>query len=79
MTFIHDAFNDIHRLGRYFEDYYDGRIKTLHPESRYGIFPHAPLAVDDFHFLYDDMLEVYAFLLCGYVNPKHNEKLSHQK
>jgi len=77
MKYIHDAFYDIHRVERYFEDYYDGRVMTFHPESRFGIFPHAPLAADDYFHLYNDMLEVYAFLITGYVNPKHKEKLTH--
>lgn len=74
MQYIHDAFYDVYRVDKYFEEYYEGRIKTMHPESRFGIFPHAPLMVDDFYHLADDLLEVYAFLLTGYVNPKHKEK-----
>ena len=74
MSYIHDAFHDIHRVEKYFEEYYEGRVKTFHPENRYGVFPHAPLAADDYNFLYNDMLEVYAFLICGYVNPKHKDK-----
>lgn len=75
MNYIHNAFYDIHRVDKYFEEYYEGRIKSMHPESRFGIFPHAPLMADDFYCLADDLLEVYAFLLTGYVNPKHKEKL----
>jgi len=77
MTYIHDAFFDIHRVEKYFEEYYDGRVMTFHPESRYGVYPHAPLAADDYYFLFNDMLEVYAFLICGYVHPKHKEKLQY--
>lgn len=77
MKYIHDAFYDIHRVKKYFEEYYEGRIKTLHPESRFGIFPHAPLTQDDFYELKDDLLEVYTFLITGYVHPKHKEKLKY--
>ena len=77
MIYIHDAFNDVIRVDKYFEEYYEGRIMTFHPESRYGIYPHAPLAADDYYCLFNDMLEVYAFLLCGYVQPKHKEKLKY--
>jgi hypothetical protein len=77
MTYIHDAFHDIYRTDKYFEEYYEGRIKTVHPESRFGVFPHAPLQADDFFDLKDDLLEVYTFLLTGYVNPKHKEKMKH--
>jgi hypothetical protein len=77
MTYIHDAFYDIHRVDKYFEEYYEGRIMSLHPESRFGVHPHAPLAVDDCYELFNDMIEVYAFLICGYVHPKHKEKLKY--
>jgi len=77
MTYIHDAFNDIDRVDKYFEDYYDGRIMTFHPESRFGIYPHAPLDADDYYELSRDMLEVYRFLICGYVHPYHKEKLKY--
>jgi hypothetical protein len=75
MKYIHNAFYDIYRADKYFEEYYEGRIKTVHPESRFGVFPHAPLMADDFFDLKDDLLEVYTFLLTGYVNPKHKEKI----
>lgn len=74
MTFIHDAFYDTHRVDKYFEEYYEGRVMSFHPESRLGIHPHAPLAADDYFDLFDNMIEVYAFLICGYVHPKHKEK-----
>jgi len=74
MTFIHDAFNDIHRVNKYFEDYYEGRVMSFHPESRLGTHPHAPLMADDYSFLFNDMLEVYAYLICGHIHPKHNKK-----
>lgn len=77
MTYVHDAFYDINRVDKYFEEYYEGRVMTFHPESRYGVYPHAPLAADDYYFLYNDMLEVYAFLICGHVHPKHKEKLQY--
>lgn len=78
MDYIHDAFHDIDRVERYFEYYYDQRIASFHPESRLGVFPHAPLFVDDQIFLYRDMIEVFRFLICGYVDPVHKEKLKYQ-
>ena len=76
MKYIHDAFNDIYRTEKYFEEYYEDRIRTVHPESRFRIFPHAPLMVDDFYDLKDDLVEVYLFLLTGYVNPRHENNNS---
>ena len=32
---------------------------------------------DDFFDLKDDLIEVYTFLLTGYVNPKHKEKMKY--
>jgi hypothetical protein len=47
---------------------------TMHPESRYGIFPHAPLFADDCYDLRDDLQEVYAYLVAGYVDPKCKDR-----
>lgn len=54
---------------KYFEDFYNSRIMSFHPESRFGMFPHAPLMVDDCYDLFDRLLEIYRYLLCGYVHP----------
>jgi hypothetical protein len=59
---------------KYFDEYYKSRIMSFHPESRFGIFPHAPLMVDDQFHLFTDLIDIYAFLVCGYVNPKYKEK-----
>lgn len=67
--YISKAFGE-ESLERYFKEYYDSRIMTFHPESRFGIFPHAPLMADDCYDLFDDLIEVYRYLICGYVVPK---------
>jgi hypothetical protein len=36
---------------RYFQEFYDQRVMTLHPASRFGELPYAPLMVDDFYHL----------------------------
>lgn len=36
-----------HAANKYFEEYYESRIMSFHPESRFGVFPHAPLMADD--------------------------------
>jgi hypothetical protein len=46
----------------YFEEFYEARIKTMHPSSRFGIFPVAPLEADDFYFLRRGLIEVYHWL-----------------
>jgi hypothetical protein len=77
--FIHDAFYDVNRLEKYFEEDYEKRILSFHPESRYGIYPHPPIMADDYYFLFNDLLEVYAYLLIGFVHPKHKEKLKYHE
>jgi hypothetical protein len=59
---------------RYFEEYYESRIMSFHPESRFGVFPHAPLMVDDCYDLFNDLIEVYCYLICGHIHPKHYER-----
>ncbi len=63
--FLDDAFN--WDSDGYFVAYYDARIRTIHPESRFGAYPAAPLLVDDFYDLYSDLILVYDFLLTDHV------------
>ena len=49
-VFYSDAAN------KYFEEYYESRIKSLHPESRFGVFPHAPLMADDCYDLFNELI-----------------------
>ena len=65
-SFLGRVFNEA-PLDRYFEEYYDSRIKTMHPESRFGIFPHAPLMADDYYHLRDSLRHLYVYLLIGFV------------
>jgi len=60
---IDEVFNPHLCTGSYFEDFYDARIKTMHPSSRFGIFPVAPLEADDFLFLRYGLIEVYHWLI----------------
>jgi hypothetical protein len=76
MAYIHDIFFTCHRntSEKYFGEYYESRIMSLHPENRFGVYAHAPLMVDDNYFLFNDMLEVFRYLICGYVDPKHQKR-----
>jgi hypothetical protein len=49
----------------YFEDYYSDRIMTMHPQSRFGIFPYAPISNSDFFGLYYSLREVYRWIILG--------------
>jgi hypothetical protein len=64
---IDKVFNPDVDTGGYFWEYYEDRIKTMHPSSRLGIFPVAPLTADDFFFLRQGLVEVYYWLITGRV------------
>ena len=51
----------------YFEDYYEDRIKIVHPASQFGVFPGAALGVDDVWFLRRTLIHLYDFLVTGNV------------
>ncbi|EPG4898032.1 hypothetical protein NM463_004189, partial [Citrobacter koseri] len=65
--FISKTFNSP-ETEKYFGEYYEDRIKTFHPKSRFGAYPHAPLTIDDYFFLSEDLITVYLYLTCGYVS-----------
>jgi hypothetical protein len=48
---------------KYFKEDYDDRIKSFHPQSRFGVFPYAPLMYNHFYGLYYDLREVYRWLI----------------
>jgi hypothetical protein len=66
-AWIHAQFGSEYDGGKYFQEYYDDRIRVTHPESRLGVFPFAPLAADDCYELYEHLREVYNLLIFGEV------------
>jgi hypothetical protein len=48
---------------KYFEEFYEGRVATLHPSSRFGEFPFAPIMHDDYCHLRRALREVFAYLV----------------
>ncbi|UPG92669.1 hypothetical protein [Luteibacter aegosomatissinici] len=50
---------------RYFGEMYEQRIMTLHPKSRHGAVPVAPLMYEDYMFMRRDLREFFAYLLTG--------------
>jgi hypothetical protein len=60
---IDETFNPEIDTGSYFADYYADRIKAMHPSSRFGVFPVAPLEADDYFFLRHGMVQVYHWLI----------------
>jgi hypothetical protein len=58
-----EVFNQRHGPGSYFEDFYEDRIKTMHPSSRFGVFASPPIDADDYYFLRYALVEVYHWLI----------------
>jgi hypothetical protein len=54
---------------RYFADFYIDRVKTMHPQSRYGVYPAAPLAADEYRLLRDGLIPTYEYLILGRLPP----------
>lgn len=50
---------------RYFHEFYDQRVMTLHPSSRLGEFPYAPLMHDDYFHLRGSLRSIFAYLVLG--------------
>lgn len=65
--YLGEAFQNKYVPIKYFEDYYEDRISTIHPSSRIGTFPDAPLAADDFYDLSEQLRGVFDFLITGNV------------
>lgn len=60
----------------YFGDFYVDRVCTMHPESRFGVFPFAPVSNCDAHTLFKNLREVFRLLILGeVVDPKNYEDL----
>jgi hypothetical protein len=61
--FVREIFRVDGADGKYFGEFYEDRIRTLHPSSRYGTFVYAPLGRDDFYWLFRDLREMWRFLI----------------
>lgn len=62
-AFIEQAFGDEPSGMRYFEEFYEDRIRALHPESRFGVFPYPPLSISEGYQLSKALREVWRFLI----------------
>ena len=62
-AFIHVLFGQEQSGQRFFGEWYDERVMTMHPENRFGSFRHAPLSHCAFHTLFEDVREVYRELV----------------
>jgi hypothetical protein len=60
----------------YFEAEWEDRIKIIHPASDFGVFPGAPIGVDDVYFLRRVLIHLYDFLVTGNVKEEMKWKPS---
>ena len=60
--------------GKYFEAFYEQRILTMHPHSRFGSCPFAPLMVDDLFQLRRELREIFAYLSTGEHGPEFERR-----
>jgi hypothetical protein len=70
--YILEQFGESYRLDRYYQDFYDDRIKAIHPNSRFGTAKFVPLYTDDLYILYDDLLRNFEFLITNKPNNYEN-------
>jgi hypothetical protein len=70
-NFIHKAFGVATPAEGYFVEDYEKRIMTLHPESRFGTWAHAPLQADDVFELNENLKNLFGFLILRTVPSYH--------
>ncbi len=64
-AFIDSAFGASQPSGKYFHEYYEDRVKSVHPTNRYGIFPYPPMYADDLYDLRPNLIAVFVLLITG--------------
>jgi hypothetical protein len=66
-----DKLLDVHGAAefKYFEEFYDQRVQTIHPSSRFGDMPFAPIMIDDRMHLRDALPGIFAYLTLGEHTP----------
>ena len=64
---------------KYFESFYEQRVQTVHPASRFGDMPFAPVMVDDRIHLRQSLPEVFAYILVGEHAPFFWKEVSERK
>ncbi len=52
-------------IEKYFQEFYEDRIKVLHPSSRYGEAPFSPIIHDDYTHLRRSLREVFSYITAG--------------
>lgn len=70
-VWVHTHFNAAFNLpepqdqDKFFGEMYEQRVMALHPSSRYGKSPFAPMMYDEYMFLRRDLRELFAYFVAG--------------
>jgi hypothetical protein len=62
-------------IEKYFEEFYEERIMTLHPSNRFGDYPFSPTMHDDVNHLRRALREIFAYIVSGSHGPDFEEEL----
>ena len=68
-AYIDNAFGQKPSGMRFFEEFYEDRVKSVHPTSRLGTFPFPPIGYDDYWHLRSHLIEVFNLLITGHIWP----------
>ncbi|MDZ7660936.1 hypothetical protein [Thiohalophilus sp.] len=60
---------------KYFHEFYEQRVMTLHPASRYGDMPYSPIMHDDIPHLRRSLREIFAYIVLGTHGPDYEEEV----
>jgi len=80
-VWVHQHFNAAFGLvapeaaDKYFGEFYEQRVMTFHPASRYGDLPFSPNMHDDIFYLRRWLREIFGYLLIGRHDPGHEDAL----
>ena len=64
---------------KYFGELYDQRLMTMHPSSRLGDHPYAPVMVDDLFLLRDSLREILGYLATGTHGPDFHDAVAKRR
>lgn len=60
---VADAFGYEHQGETYFEEFYEDRIRLMHPKNRFGNYPYVTLSHCDYYQLHHRLREVFKWLI----------------
>ena len=64
---------------KYYEEFYDSRVKTVHPGGRFGDMPYAPVMVDDRYHLRESLPGVFAYVVLQQHSPSFLREIEDRK